>query len=232
MATSHAGGISALLWQQDLFNSELDVFFQSSVKEHKTRSIRKSHGGNSNSDRSQQLNSLLPFLFPEDYPELQSAIEEMQFKWSDEDIHSICQGVMNDALFSLIHPKSGNSARDEAIEWLFNDEIYPFSFTHCCLEAGVSPGDLRERIYGELLYARRLYRKTDAAARKARGFGLLGRDSILLNWLENQQWLDEVGKNIDPDNSCGLLEQVVLYVNRLRENISLSQKTATYQQSE
>lgn len=232
MATSHAGAINRWLWQQDLFNSELDVFFQSSAKEYKARSIRKKHGCNSNSDRSQLLNSLLPFLFPEDYPELQSAIEEMQFNWSDEDIHLVCQYVMNDALFSLIYPKSGNSARDEAMEWLFNDELYPFSFTHCCIEAGVSPGDLRERIYGELLYARRLYRKRAAAAYKVNGFGLLGRESILLDWLENQRWLDEVGRNIDPDNSCGLLEQVVLYVNRLRENISLSQKTATYQQSE
>lgn len=173
--------MQSLLWQQDLFDSRYDVLKAVSpkapCKPKKTR--KKAESGN-------PLDSLLPWLFPDDFPELQGQIEATQFTWSDIDINKMCRAIVEDALFSLVHHKSNNASRDEAIEWVFSDNVTPFSFIHCCLELEINPLMMREIIFEKLICHRRRLKTT-----VKKGKATL-KEMALYHWLCAQGWLDEL----------------------------------------
>ncbi len=185
--------MQSLLWQQDMFNSELDVLMVI-----KPKAPPKPKRARKKADSGNPLDSLLPWLFPDDFPELQEQIEATQFIWSDTDINKLCRGILTDALYSLVHHKANDASRDEAIEWVFSDTFTPFSFIHCCVELKMNPFIMREFIFEKMVSRRRFLKK-----QVTKGSASL-KEIVLYHWLNAQGWLDEL---LDSGETGSLLDQ-------------------------
>ncbi|WP_270819943.1 hypothetical protein [Aeromonas sp. Y311-2] len=168
-----------LFWQRDLFDVDRDVI---SFQDHqKTKRERKRK--TKEVDATHLSESLLPWLFPEDYPELQDAIAASMFTWTEEDIVKLCSAVLNDAIYALSSPKCGTELRDMATEWLFRQALVPFSFQHCCIALGVNPERMLAGVFRQVIQRRRELRRSQKLSYK---------EHVLLQWLECQGWIDEV----------------------------------------
>lgn len=170
-----------LLWQLDLFDPGMDVLTPWEITE--PRKERKKRAKPKGIDA---LSSLLPWLFPEDYPEYRDTIDQTVFTWSDDDINVICKGLLHETMYGLIRPKTGNTVRDEAVEWLFNESVTPLSFRHCCLELNINPLRMREKIFAKMLHLRRQLEQ-----KRLKGTITI-REGILNHWLGDQGWLYEL----------------------------------------
>ncbi len=177
-----------ILWQRDMFDSDQDVLFIPSERAIKPKSSTKSKAGDSDpvslvNNSAMPLPLLFPELFQEDQPDLQDMPEEGTLVWSDDGIATLCGVVLNDAIYGLISPKCGTESRELGIEWLFKQELTPFSFRHCCIMLDVSPERMLAGIFRQVVTRRSYLRRCSKLSHK---------EHELLLWLEKQGWLDEV----------------------------------------
>jgi hypothetical protein len=178
--------------QQDLFDQSFDVplsHVASTTQPQKRRRPTKataSKKGGSQKQNEQDLSTLLPWLFPEDYPELTNAIDQTIFTWSDDDIYKLCEGVIRSSIMHLTNAMNKNNVRDEAVEWLFNERSTPFSLKHCCMELEVNYFRMRESILDRMLNARRTLEQC------RRNGTITIRESTFNQWLGEQGWLYEL----------------------------------------
>lgn len=95
------------LYQPDLFDSIFDREITINPAG-KTRAIgvSKPRKRRLKEPASLLTESLLPWLFPEDYPELQREIVEQRFVWTDDDIQKVCASLLDLTLRSLFSLKS------------------------------------------------------------------------------------------------------------------------------
>jgi hypothetical protein len=174
-----------MLWQLDLFDPGMDVFTSWGITEPRNNGNKKKRAKRTPKGID-ALSSLLPWLFPEDFPEYRDIIDQTVFSWSDDDINALCKGLLHETMYGLLRPKTGNPVRDEAVEWLFNEAVTPFSFRHCCLALRVNPLRMRERVFAKMLQARRQLEK-----KRLEGTITI-REGILNHWLGEQGWLYEL----------------------------------------
>lgn len=66
--------------------------------------------------------------------------------WTDEDIVRLRKGVLKKTLSLLADGRSCLRARTEALEWLMDDSIHPFSFRICCEAIEVDAVSLRDKV--------------------------------------------------------------------------------------
>lgn len=68
---------------------------------------------------------------------------EEEYVWAEEDIETLREGVLSDALRTILDDRNGEALRSEIWEWIYSDEPLPFSFNVCARTAGVDPEELR-----------------------------------------------------------------------------------------
>lgn len=66
--------------------------------------------------------------------------------WTDEDIARIRIGVLKKTLSIFSDGRSCLRARTEALEWLMDDSIHPFSFPICCEAIELDAVSLRDKV--------------------------------------------------------------------------------------
>lgn len=66
--------------------------------------------------------------------------------WTDEDIARLRRGVLKKTLSIFSDGRSCLRARTEALEWLMDDSIHPFSFRICCESIEVDAVSLRDKV--------------------------------------------------------------------------------------
>lgn len=57
--------------------------------------------------------------------------------WSDTDILSLRESVLQQALETLGFDTYKFQAKSEILMWILNDQVHPFSFALCCSEVGL-----------------------------------------------------------------------------------------------
>lgn len=66
-------------------------------------------------------------------------------KWSEKNITDLREGILWDTLRTLADGRAGQTAKDDALEWLLSDDTHPFSYKVCCIEFGYEHTKLREQ---------------------------------------------------------------------------------------
>lgn len=121
-----------------------------------------------------ELDSLLPYLFPEDYPELQEQIDSINITWTSDDIDLLQQEILRSSINVLLDYRSGTQSRNEAYAWLMNDDVAPFSYRVCIRSMGGRAETFRSHVCSRLHSERRLLRQAQV---------LTERQSAYLDWI-------------------------------------------------
>lgn len=121
-----------------------------------------------------ELDSLLPYLFPEDYPELQEQIDSINIIWSNDDIDLLQQQILHNSINVLLDYRSGTQSRSEAYAWLMNDDVAPFSYRVCIRSMGGRAETFRSHVCRRLRSERRLLRQAQE---------LTQRQGAYLDWI-------------------------------------------------
>jgi len=79
-----------------------------------------------------------------------TSLDDEKVKWTDEKIGQLRLYVLKKTLASIKDGRTSLHIRTEAIEWLMDDSIQPFSYFTCCIEAGLNPQILRDLIVGSI----------------------------------------------------------------------------------
>lgn len=67
-------------------------------------------------------------------------------EWSDQDILALQEGVLLDAVKTVLWPREAESWK-ETKDWIADDRIHPFAFRVCCAAIPVDdPDELRETL--------------------------------------------------------------------------------------
>lgn len=95
----------------------------------------------------------LPLTFLPEPPEVTppacpSAMDTLEaVTWTEEEVATLREGVLVNALTSLAKGHMKAAARRELMEWLDSDALEPFSFNVCTLTTGRDPEILRAAIH-------------------------------------------------------------------------------------
>lgn len=176
-----------VLWQRDLFDTSLDLIIFNT-----TNRLTESAKPKTKKNQPSQEGGA-PWLFQDESPDHQAAIKETKFSWSDSDISLLCEGVLWDAVYSLLTTKCGNGLREDAVKWLLSTPLIPFSFRHCCMEMQVNPERMLQGISQQVLQRRSFLRKQEH---------LTPKEYELLDWMNGERWMEEVTQ-VDIMASCG-----------------------------
>lgn len=98
-----------------------------------TRATNKSHSASEDEEIELQLWLALP-LGP----------DEEKYIWTDSDIQILREEVLHDALRAALDGRNSDSLRSEIWEWIYSNELLPFSFRACAMAVGVDPEELRD----------------------------------------------------------------------------------------
>lgn len=82
-------------------------------------------------------------------------------EWSERDIQILQEGILFDALRSVLDRRNGQRTREELWSWIDSDAIHPFSFRVCASSVGADPDELREAFH---MMAERALRQNDPTA--------------------------------------------------------------------
>lgn len=150
---------------------------------------------------SSELNSLLPYLFPEDFPELQEQIDSINVIWTDEDVALMEQEILFSTINVLLDYRSGIQSRDEAYAWLMNDDFAPFSYRACVSSTGARAEAFRSSVCSRLVSERRFLCRAQELTKRQKAYldwitsvALPDTDFEEMTGIESLAWLDELDK--------------------------------------
>lgn len=66
-------------------------------------------------------------------------------EWTDDDISCLREAILMDTLRHLTDGRS-STAKKDALDWMLDDEIHPFSFRVCVAEMGMDYEEIRTRV--------------------------------------------------------------------------------------
>ncbi len=77
--------------------------------------------------------------------------------WSEQDIHQICECLLEDSLRSLFDARCALETSVEIYKWITDiRDPGPFSFVNCCILTGVDPDEFGSLVTFRLQKTRRL----------------------------------------------------------------------------
>lgn len=177
----------------------MDCFLNEASQASPKKRVRKTKPKEESS--ASLLDSLLPYLFPEDYPELQQQIDSTQITWSDEDIDILEREILFSSINVLLDYRSGVQSRDEAYAWMMNDDVAPFSYRACVSSMGGRAEPFRTMVYARMALERsRLRRSATLTKRQLAYRDWIDQlaipetdfDSNTMTGIELLAWIDEL----------------------------------------
>lgn len=75
---------------------------------------------------------------------LLQAWDQETITWSDADIATLREGLLRDALQTILDGRAAERTRQTLWEWLMSDTLEPFSFRTCCQAVDVHWEEMRE----------------------------------------------------------------------------------------
>lgn len=66
------------------------------------------------------------------------------YTWSDEDIETMREGLLRDALQTILDGRAAERTRQALWGWMMSDALEPFSFRTCCQAVEVHWEEMRE----------------------------------------------------------------------------------------
>lgn len=75
----------------------------------------------------------------------EASVQPQQSRWSEFGIEQLRQGLLKDAMLTVVGQQGRTSAkaRSESWRWIMAEEESPFSFNVCARSVGADPGILR-----------------------------------------------------------------------------------------
>lgn len=73
--------------------------------------------------------------------------DEETIVWSVEDIATLREALLRDALQTILDGRASATTRDELWHWMSSDELEPFSFRACCQAVEVHWEEMRETFF-------------------------------------------------------------------------------------
>lgn len=145
------------------------------------------------------LDSLLPYLFPEDFPELQQQIDSLSITWTDEDIDLLEREILFSTINVLLDYRSAVKSRDEAFSWLMNDDVAPFSYRVCVRAMGARAEAFRAMVWNRLASERRALRQAKTWTKRVKAYKDWIEQLVIpstefedLTGIESLAWHDEL----------------------------------------
>lgn len=72
------------------------------------------------------------------------AWDQERYTWSDSDIETLREGLLRDALQTILDGRAAERTRQALWGWLMSDALEPFSFRMCCQAVEVNWEEMRD----------------------------------------------------------------------------------------